>query len=72
MKRIFDASTQCFFCGEDNSEQMRGYGGERGCDHCGQGGQGEPDLPQMAYRHKIIMFSSDTRIRGARKLEEQK
>lgn len=53
----FDASTQCFFCGADNSEQGRGYGGERGCDSCGKGGLGEPDEETMAYKGKEIVYS---------------
>lgn len=56
-RETFDASTQCFFCGADNSEQGRGYGGERGCDSCGKGGQGEPDEPVMAYHGKQLVYS---------------
>jgi len=53
----FDASTQCFFCGANNSEQGRGYGGERCCNSCGKGGFGEPDQPDMAYKGKVLIYS---------------
>jgi len=53
----FDASTQCFFCGADNSTEGRGYGGERCCRSCGKGGFGEPDEPYMAYHGKKIIYS---------------
>jgi|SRR6266850_3202762 len=55
----FDASTRCFFCGADNSEQQRGYGGERGCSSCGKGGLGEPDEETMAYKGKKIVYSRE-------------
>jgi hypothetical protein len=49
----FDGSRQCYFCGADNRDQHWGYGGERGCSQCGNGGEGEPDLPFMAYKGNL-------------------
>ena len=51
-KKEFDFSRQCCFCGEDNSNDPRGYAGERCCSHCNMGGFGEPDLEYMAYENK--------------------
>ncbi len=50
MKRNFDTSKQCCFCGENNERDPVGYAGERCCHSCGKGGNGEPDEPIMAYR----------------------
>jgi hypothetical protein len=46
----FDFAHLCCFCGKDNSDDPRGYAGERCCHHCGKGGFGEPDEPEMAYK----------------------
>jgi hypothetical protein len=46
----FDYAHLCCFCGKDNSNDPRGYAGERFCHHCGKGGNGEPDEPEMAYK----------------------
>jgi hypothetical protein len=49
----FDFSNRCCFCGADNSGDQRGYAGERCCSECGHGGDGEPDLPFMAYKGNL-------------------
>jgi|HubBroStandDraft_2_1064218.scaffolds.fasta_scaffold574030_3 hypothetical protein len=49
----FDFGKRCCFCGADNSRQQWGYAGERGCEECGHGGFGEPDLPFMAYKGNL-------------------
>jgi hypothetical protein len=46
----FDFAHLCCFCGKDNRHDPKGYAGERCCHHCGHGGDGEPDLPNMAYK----------------------
>jgi hypothetical protein len=47
----FDYAHLCCFCGEDNRDDPKGYAGERCCHHCGKGGDGEPDEPNMAYKN---------------------
>jgi len=53
----FDFSTQCCFCGADNTDGCIGYAGERTCSTCGFGGNGEPDKPRMAYHGKVHIHS---------------
>lgn len=56
---MFDPSKQCFFCGANNENQGRGYGGERCCSKCGKGGFGEPDEPEMAYKKEPWVKEED-------------
>ena len=49
----FDTGKFCCFCGADNSNQPRGYGGERGCGECGKGGEGQRDEKYMAYKGNL-------------------
>ena len=44
--------THCCFCGAYNADDPKGYAGERVCHACGNGGQGEADLPNMAYKSR--------------------
>lgn len=53
MSEAFSFSKQCCFCGFDNSEHSWGYAGERPCSVCFRGGNGEPDLPFMAYKGNL-------------------
>lgn len=55
MNEEFDIGKQCCFCGANNQTSFRewGYGGERFCSDCGRGGNGEPDLPFMAYKGNL-------------------
>lgn len=46
----FNATRQCCWCASDNRQGVVGYGGERSCPTCGWGGDGEPDVPCMAYK----------------------
>lgn len=46
----FDATKQCCWCGNDNTKGIVGYGGERSCDVCGWGGDGDKDVPCMYYK----------------------
>jgi hypothetical protein len=56
----FNVEKQCCFCGADNSNQPRGYAGERLCVVCGKGGNGEPDEPSMAYRKRNYFMPEPT------------
>lgn len=53
MSEEFDFDKRCAFCGANNEHQSWGYAGERGCNDCGKGGSGEPDLPFMAYKGNL-------------------
>lgn len=49
----FDATKYCCFCGAFNRNDPIGYAGERVCSKCGNGGQGERNLPNMAYMRVV-------------------
>lgn len=45
------APAQCCFCGAVHRQgEPMGYAGEKQCDVCGKGGNGEPDEQGMFYK----------------------